>query len=158
MISGYTKHMRYEEGLALFREMLLSGVDINELTLVSVLSACAHLGALDVGRRVRCYIHRNRVPLNPLLAAVLIGMYAKCGHMDKSSRVFQTAPLKSVSTWDSLIGGLAIHGNGREALERFQQMPVDGTKPDDVMLPSLPCYLLAAIQDWWRKAGRYSIP
>lgn len=137
MISGYTKHMRYEEGLALFREMLLSGVEINELTLVSVLSACAHLGALDVGRRVHCYIHRNHVPLNPLLAAALVDMYAKCGHMDKASQVFQTAPVKSVSTWNSLIGGLAIHGNGREALERFQQMQMNGTKPDDVTFIAL---------------------
>ncbi|KAL3747993.1 hypothetical protein ACJRO7_009252 [Eucalyptus globulus] len=137
MISGYTKHMRYQEGLALFREMLLSGVGINELTLVSVLSACAHLGDLGVGRRVHCYIHRNHIPLNPLLAAALIDMYAKCGHMDKASRVFQTAPVRSVSTWNSLIGGLAIHGCGREALERFQQMQMDGTKPDDVTFIAL---------------------
>ncbi|KAF8036998.1 hypothetical protein BT93_B0041 [Corymbia citriodora subsp. variegata] len=137
MISGYTKHMRYQEGLALFREMLLAGVEINELTLVCVLSACAHLGALDVGRRVHCYVHRNHIPLNPLLAAALIDMYAKCGHMDKALQVFQTAPVKSVSTWNSLIGGLAIHGRGREALESFQQMQMDGTKPDDVTFIAL---------------------
>ncbi|KAL6011687.1 hypothetical protein ACLOJK_002135 [Asimina triloba] len=49
MITGYVNHKKYNQGLALFNEMQVAGIKPNELTLVTVLSACAHLGAFEMG-------------------------------------------------------------------------------------------------------------
>ncbi|OMO93841.1 hypothetical protein COLO4_16640 [Corchorus olitorius] len=132
IITGYVKQKRYKEGIELFYQMKNSGFEINELTLVSVLSACANLGALELGEWVHEYIDRNKIVLNPKLGASLIDMYAKCGRIDKASQAFQSVPYKGVYVWNAMIGGLAMHGYGIEALDRFREMQGNGIKPDGI--------------------------
>ncbi|KAI3830663.1 hypothetical protein MKW92_030993 [Papaver armeniacum] len=132
MIMGYVKQKKYSEGLALFHRMQIEGIEINEFTLVNVLSACAHLGAFEMGKWVHGYIHKNAVFLNPTLATALIDMYMKCGYVDEASQVFDKLTERSISTWNSIIGGLAMHGYGEAALERFNKMLRTGTKPDHI--------------------------
>ncbi|XVE63706.1 hypothetical protein DITRI_Ditri07aG0041400 [Diplodiscus trichospermus] len=132
IIAGYVKQKRYKEGIELFYQMKNHGVEINELTLVCVLSACANLGALEIGQWMHEFIDRKKIILNPKLGAALIDMYAKCGHIDKASLVFQTLPCKGVYVWNAMIGGLAMHGYGIEAIDRFREMQGNGIKPDGI--------------------------
>ncbi|KAF8390684.1 hypothetical protein HHK36_025211 [Tetracentron sinense] len=133
IITGYVKHnKRYKDGLALFHQMQTVGTDINELTLVTVLSACAHIGAFEMGKWIHGYIERTRIFLNSTLATALLDMYAKCGYINTASRVFEMLPQRSVCTWNSIIVGLGMHGYGDEALERFEQMQRSGTRPDSI--------------------------
>ncbi|MBA0863617.1 hypothetical protein Goshw_023663 [Gossypium schwendimanii] len=132
IIKGYVKQKRYKEGIELFNQMKNYGVEINELTLVCILSACANLGALEIGQWVHEYTDRKRIFLNPKLGAALIDMYGKCGHIDKAYRVFKTLPCKGVYVWNALIGGLAMHGYGIEAIKRFREMQGNGIKPDRI--------------------------
>ncbi|KAK2662319.1 hypothetical protein Ddye_000893 [Dipteronia dyeriana] len=134
MINGHVKQKRYKEGLELFSQMRNSGIEMNELTLVSVLSACANLGAIEMGKWVHEFIDRHCIFLNPKLGAAVIDMYGKCGNIEEASKVFKIVPQKSVCTWNSIIGGLAMHGCGEEALEMFSQMQTRGIKPDDITL------------------------
>lgn len=78
------------------------------------------------------YTDRKRIFLNPKLGAALIDMYGKCGHIDKAYRVFKTLPCKGVYVWNALIGGLAMHGYGIEAIKRFREMQGNGIKPDRI--------------------------
>lgn len=134
MINGYVKQKNYREGIDLFCQMRDSGVEVNELTLVSVLSACASLGALEMGKWVHEFFDKNSIVLNDKLGAALIDMYAKCGYIEEALNVFKIVFKKNVCTWNSIIGGLAIHGCGDEAVKRFWQMHMSGIKPDDVTL------------------------
>ncbi|KAF8369502.1 hypothetical protein HHK36_032477 [Tetracentron sinense] len=56
MIAGYAQNGMPMEALALFREMQLLDQEPNAAILVSVLSACSQLGALDHGKWVYSYI------------------------------------------------------------------------------------------------------
>ncbi|KAL5791539.1 hypothetical protein ACOSP7_000133 [Xanthoceras sorbifolium] len=134
IINGLVKQKMYKEGIDLFSQMRNSGIEINELTLVSVLSACASLGFLEMGKWVHEFIDRHFIFLNSKLGAAVIDMYAKCGNIEEASKVFKIVPQKSVCTWNSIIGGLAMHGCGEEALEMFSQMQTSGIKPDDITL------------------------
>lgn len=55
MISGYCQARRCKEALDVFRQMLTARVEPNEVTLVSVLSCCAVLRALEMGKWVHHY-------------------------------------------------------------------------------------------------------
>ncbi|KAJ0090049.1 hypothetical protein Patl1_13579 [Pistacia atlantica] len=82
MISGYAQNGRPKEALALFREMQLLDLEPNSAILVSVLSACSQLGALDHGNWVYSYIQKKCVNVDSILSAALVDMYAKCGSID----------------------------------------------------------------------------
>ncbi|OWM72414.1 hypothetical protein CDL15_Pgr018299 [Punica granatum] len=77
MISGYAQHDQFSKTLELFQEMQLSGIRPDETILVSVISACTHLGALDLGRWVHAYISKNGLNVNVILGTTLLDMYMK---------------------------------------------------------------------------------
>ncbi|XP_066346625.1 pentatricopeptide repeat-containing protein At1g08070, chloroplastic-like [Miscanthus floridulus] len=129
MISGYTQADQCQEALALFSEMQLAGVEPNNVTMVSVLSACAVLGALETGTWVHSYIRRKRLPLTIILGTALVDFYAKCGCIDKAVEAFESMPVKNSWTWTALIKGMATNGRGREALELFSSMRKASVEP-----------------------------
>uniref|UniRef100_A0A1D1XS08 Pentatricopeptide repeat-containing protein At5g66520 n=1 Tax=Anthurium amnicola TaxID=1678845 RepID=A0A1D1XS08_9ARAE len=132
MITGYVKHKRYSDGLLLFHQMQAAGIEPNEMTLVNVLCACAHLGALEMGRWVHRYINKNITSANPTLRTALVDMYMKCGNVGCASQVFEQVPVRDVCIWNAMIGGMAMTGHGERALVMFSEMVSCGARPDDI--------------------------
>lgn len=127
------------EALNLFHEMLQSGARPNQFTLVSALSVCSNLVALDQGRWIHVYIDKSKIKMNERLLASLIDMYAKCGELEFASKVFLGAcGLKGkVWPWNTMIGGFAMHGKSEEAIETFKQMEEEKVSPNKVTFVSL---------------------
>ncbi|CAM0876980.1 unnamed protein product [Alopecurus aequalis] len=132
MISGYTQADRCQEALTIFSEMQATNVNPNDVTLVSVLSACAVLGALETGKWVHSYIRRKGLPLTVTLGTALVDFYAKCGCIEDAAKAFESMPLRNSWTWTALIKGMASNGRGREALEVFSSMREADIEPTDV--------------------------
>lgn len=137
MISGYAQSGKSKEALDLFHLMQMEGVRINEVSMVSVLSACTHLGALDQGRWAHAYIERNKLRMTVTLGTALIDMYAKCGNVNKAMEVFWEMKEKNVYTWTSAMGGLAMNGCGERCLELFSLMKQEGVQPNEVTFVSV---------------------
>ena len=106
-----------------------------ESILVSVLSACTHLGVLDLGRSVHGFLLRNMTGLNVIVETSLLEMYMKCGNVDKGMHIFQNMAKekKNKMSYSVMISGLAMHGYGRESLRVFAEMIQQGLEPDDVV-------------------------
>ncbi|CAH2073547.1 unnamed protein product [Thlaspi arvense] len=102
--------------------------------MVSVLCACAHLGALNRGKAVHRYILDQQLPLTVILQTSLIDMYAKCGSIGDAWGVFVEASAKEtdVLMWNAMIGGLASHGFIRESLQLFHKMRESEFYPDEI--------------------------
>ncbi|XP_028223591.1 pentatricopeptide repeat-containing protein At2g42920, chloroplastic-like [Glycine soja] len=83
MINGYVKNKRLIEALELFHKMQRQRVQPSEFTMVSLLSACTHLGALQHGEWVHDYVKRGHFELNVIVLTTIIGMYCKCGAIVK---------------------------------------------------------------------------
>lgn len=137
LISGYAGAGMDKEALHLFHEMQTAGVKPDNVALVSAVSACAHLGALDQGRWIDAYIKHSGVKIDPILGCALIDMYAKCGDLEEALELFKRMEKKGVSAWTAIIFGLAIHGHGREALNWFSKMQVARTKPNLVTFTAI---------------------
>ncbi|XP_068657334.1 pentatricopeptide repeat-containing protein ELI1, chloroplastic [Aristolochia californica] len=133
MIDGYAQHGQPEQSLALFREMLLrKKVRPNGVTLLGVLSACAQMGDLELGKWVHSYIKNNEIKLNLQLETALIDMYCKCGNLEDACSVFDRITIKDVVAWNSMIIGYAMHGRSQEALQLFSQMCELQLQPTDI--------------------------
>ncbi|KAI3880398.1 hypothetical protein MKX03_020879 [Papaver bracteatum] len=134
MISGYAQNGHGRDALGLFKEMVESKNCIrpNEVTLVSVLSVCGNLAALDQGKWVHVYIERNGMRLSDNLGASLVDMYAKCGCVGTAVEIFWKLVQKNVSTWNALITGFAVNGAAQHALKLFEEMLRLKAKPDSI--------------------------
>lgn len=137
MIAGYAQRGQSREALNLFKLMQMDGVKVNEVSMVSVLTACTHLGALDQGRWAHAYIERNKIRTTVPLGTALVDMYFKCGNVDKAMEVFWKMNEKNVYTWSSAIGGLAMNGYGEKCLELFSLMKREGISPNEITFLSV---------------------
>lgn len=132
MITGFAHAGCFSEVLALFDDMQQVGVIPDNCTLVNVLSACAHIGALSQGEWVHAYIDKNGISIDGFVATALVDMYSKCGSIDKALEVFNSCLRKDISTWNSIISGLSTHGSEKQALQIFSKMLEEGFKPNEI--------------------------
>ncbi|KAK1412648.1 hypothetical protein QVD17_34066 [Tagetes erecta] len=134
MISGYINKSMFDEALSLFRLMSVDGkCKPDHITLISVVSACSHLGSLENGKWIAFYINKNKINVSTPLGNALIDMFAKCGDIESSKSIFNQMCNKCIITWTTMVSSLAVHGMCKEALTLFNKMCAQGIKPDDVM-------------------------
>ncbi|XP_057741823.1 putative pentatricopeptide repeat-containing protein At3g11460, mitochondrial [Arachis stenosperma] len=137
MISGYAQNGHARRVLELYREMKLSKVTPDPVTLLGVLSSCANLGAQGIGREVEREIGVLGFSSNPFLTNALINMYARCGNLARAHAVFDSMAEKSVISWTAIIGGYGIHGHGEVAVDLFNEMVESGIRPDETVFVSV---------------------
>ncbi|KAA8536253.1 hypothetical protein F0562_028731 [Nyssa sinensis] len=135
MINSYAQNGCPVEALSLFRLMMEDhNCRPNHVTMVSVLSACAQIGDLDCGMWVHEYMkskgRKGILALNTNLATALIDMYSKCGSLEKAKEVFDQMIAKDVVSINAMIMGLAINGEGEEALRLFSKFQEFGLHPN----------------------------
>ncbi|KAI0522438.1 hypothetical protein KFK09_004817 [Dendrobium nobile] len=132
MIDGYMKANRFKEVLEIFREMQAVSVRPDEFTMVSVLTACANLGALVVGEWIRVYMERYKVNMDIFVNNAMIDLYCKCGCVENAFNIFEKMLKRDKFTWTTMITGLAINGHGEHALDLFTRMLRTSVRPDEV--------------------------
>ncbi|KAL5221953.1 hypothetical protein ABZP36_026666 [Zizania latifolia] len=132
MIDGYVQAGRFREALETFRHMQFCKVRADEFTMVSVVTACAQLGALETGEWARIYMSRYGIKVDVFTRNALIDMYSKCGSIDRALDVFKETQNKDKFTWTTIILGLAVNGHGKEAIDMFYRMLKALQAPDEV--------------------------
>ncbi|XP_020519866.1 pentatricopeptide repeat-containing protein At4g19220, mitochondrial-like [Amborella trichopoda] len=113
MISGYAQNKQPHKARELFYQM---DFEPNEMTLASVLSACAQLGDFKLGEHIHDRITHNGFEQNAFICTALIDMYAKCGRLEEAIQIFK---------------------DGRETLSLFSEMLSLGMKPNESTFSSV---------------------
>lgn len=133
MINAYFQNGCPVEALSIFRLMVEnSHCKPNHVTMVTVLSACARIGDLQLGSWVHEVLEncgRGIIASNKMLATALIDMYCKCGSLERAKKVFHQLICKDAISFNAMIMGLAINGEGCEALKLFAQMQEFNIRP-----------------------------
>ncbi|KAL5719033.1 hypothetical protein ACHQM5_011868 [Ranunculus cassubicifolius] len=134
MISGYCQNKLYEDALEVYMRMENEkSVEPNEVTIASVLPACANLGALEMGKRIEVLARAKGFTKNLFVSNALLEMYAKCGSIDKAGKLFkEIGRARNLCSWNSMIMGLAVHGRWQAGLELFDELLREGVLPDDI--------------------------
>ena len=139
MITGFVQGGRPREALELFQEMQVMDrmVRPDKVTIASVLSACAHLGAICHGKWVHNYLRRCGLECDVVISTALVDMYGKCGSMEQAYKVFKEMPEKDTLAYTAMISVLALHGYSKEAFHVFGEMEMSGVKPNHVTFVGL---------------------
>ncbi|XP_020593702.1 pentatricopeptide repeat-containing protein At1g06143 [Phalaenopsis equestris] len=137
MISCYSQNRLFKEALETFDAMKAAGMNPDKVTMATVISACAHLGALETGSRMYRITVLNGFPIDVYTGSALIDMYAKCGNIEKSLVIFFKLESKNLFCWNSIIDGLAMHGRPEDAFYMFSKMAESSEKPNSVTFVSI---------------------
>ncbi|CAK9155075.1 unnamed protein product [Ilex paraguariensis] len=151
MIGGYVQNGENEIAMSLYCRMQMEGMVPNELTMASVLKACSSLAALEQGKQIHAHTIKYGFGLEVPIGSALSIMYAKCGNLEDGSVVFRKMPTRDVVSWNSMISGLSQNGCGCEAIELFEEMRLEGTKPDYVTFVNIlsACSHMGLVERGW---------
>lgn len=140
MVGGYAQRGHCEKAFEVFQTLVRGGeAEPNEVTLVSILTACSSIGALSLGRWIHAYINtrENDILMNTSVGNALMNMYVKCGNVSATVSVFDMMKCSDLISWSTVISGLAMNGLGKQVLEVFALMLVTGVVPDDITFVGL---------------------
>nr|DAD21293.1 TPA_asm: hypothetical protein HUJ06_022756 [Nelumbo nucifera] len=155
MIAGYVLSGSNDQALEMFEEMRRAGEQPDEVTMLSLLSACADSGALEAGKQIHSSLLEMGSGLSIVLGNALIDMYAKCGSIEKALDVFRGMTEKDVSTWNSIIGGLVFHGHAEQSICLFKEMLREKIKSGQMRSLLLVSWLPVVMVGWLMRSRRY---
>ncbi|CAK9141402.1 unnamed protein product [Ilex paraguariensis] len=136
IIVGFVQEEEEDEAFDMFQRMRSGGVAPDEVSLASILSACANIQALEKGKQVHCLLIKYGLETSLYAGSSLIDMYAKCGVIRAASQVFSCMRERSVVSINALIAGYA-QTSIEEAVILFRYMLAEGLKPSEVTFASL---------------------
>ncbi|KAK7359226.1 hypothetical protein VNO77_01178 [Canavalia gladiata] len=134
LVTGYAQNAMPKEALEFFRRLQNEGIDIDEVTLAGVISACAQLGASKYANWIRDIAESSGfgAASNVLVGSALIDMYSKCGNVEEAYNVFKEMKERNVFSYSSMIVGFAVHGHAHAAIKLFYEMLETEVKPNHV--------------------------
>ncbi|XP_022989356.1 pentatricopeptide repeat-containing protein At5g66520-like isoform X1 [Cucurbita maxima] len=113
MIGGLAIHGRAEDALELFSKMQKGRLKPNGVTLVSILTACAHAGFVDRGLRI-FETMKEFYGVEPEMVhyGCVVDLLGRSGLFSEAEELISSMPMKpNAAVWGALLGGCRIHGN-----------------------------------------------
>ena len=123
LITCYEQNGPASEALEVFVRMMDCGLEPDEVTLASVVSACASLCALKEGLQIHARVMKtNKFRDDLVLGNALVDMYAKCSRVNEARRVFDRMPIRNVVSETSMVSGYARAASVKAARFMFSKM------------------------------------
>ncbi|KZV23318.1 pentatricopeptide repeat-containing protein chloroplastic [Dorcoceras hygrometricum] len=113
LIASYAKHGMGAEALKVYELMKKSGLEPDDVTFVSILSACSHSGLVEEG-----HFHLNSmikdyglVPGNKHYTC-MVDLLGRAGRLAEAERFIANMPIEADSVvWETLLAACKVHGN-----------------------------------------------
>uniref|UniRef100_A0A2P2PJ40 Pentatricopeptide repeat-containing protein n=1 Tax=Rhizophora mucronata TaxID=61149 RepID=A0A2P2PJ40_RHIMU len=118
MISGLAVNGQCKNALDIFDRMCLEGTMPDDVTFISILSACTHGGLVDEGRGVFDQMMK-KYGIKPRIEhyGCMVDMLGRAGKLNEAIQFIQSMGLEpNAVIWATLLASCKIHGNG-ELLE-----------------------------------------
>ncbi|XP_061360559.1 pentatricopeptide repeat-containing protein At2g13600 [Gastrolobium bilobum] len=123
LITCYEQNGPAGKALEVFVRMMNSGIEPDEITLASVVSACASLSAIREGLQIHARVVKwDKFRKDLVLGNALVDMYAKCSRVNEARLVFDRMPLRDVVSETSMVSGYAKAASVKAARLMFSNM------------------------------------
>ncbi|CAH9079325.1 unnamed protein product [Cuscuta epithymum] len=123
MIAGYAQHGHAMESLILFEQMLggnnNSDVGPTSITFISVLSACAHTGRVEEGKKYFSMMTEElRIKPEGEHYLCMIDLLGRAGNLEEAESLIESMPYNPGAIgWGTLLRSCRVHGNTELAMK-----------------------------------------
>ncbi|CAH9064974.1 unnamed protein product [Cuscuta europaea] len=138
LICGMVQSCDFFKAYSLFTEMRKEGVDISDpYILSSLIAASSSLADLDLGKQIHCLVIVFGYESSLFVSNTLVDMYSKCSDVLTSKFIFDHMEKRDIVSWTSIIVAMAQHGKAHDALSMYDNMVLEGFKPNQVTFTGL---------------------
>ncbi|KAL0357426.1 UNVERIFIED_CONTAM: Pentatricopeptide repeat-containing protein [Sesamum calycinum] len=135
LLSGFHDETS-DQGIRIFRQMLIEGFRPNMYTFISTLRSCSSFLNIEYGKQVHTHIVKDNSINYGYVGTALLDMYAKCGCMEDVEAIFSRLTERDVFVWTVIISGYSQTNQGEKAAHYFNQMRREGVIPNEFTLAS----------------------
>ncbi|KAK9154889.1 hypothetical protein Sjap_002369 [Stephania japonica] len=124
IIASYGMHRHAQKSLVAFAQMQDDGLSSNNVTFVSVLSACSHAGLIEMGWQ-HLYSMRQDYNLTPEVVhySCVVDLLGHGGHLKEARDFIDLMPIQpDASVWRALLGGCHVYPNIELARPAFDKL------------------------------------
>nr|GEV10248.1 pentatricopeptide repeat-containing protein At3g26540 [Tanacetum cinerariifolium] len=117
MLAGYTQYHKWGDALEIIYLISKTNINIDHVTIGLILTTCAGLLDIELGKQIHAYIYRHHFSSNLFVGNGLLNMYGKCGDL-KSCRAWfsQMSHLRDAVSWNSILTSHARHKRSEEVM------------------------------------------
>ncbi|KAL6176741.1 hypothetical protein ACLB2K_053374 [Fragaria x ananassa] len=145
MIAGFAQHGRTQQALQLFEDMRIAGVRPNQVTFVSVLSACSYAGMVNEALGYFESMKKD-YRIKPVMDhyACLIDMYVRLGRLDEAFGLVKKMDFEpNEFIWSTLVAGCRRHGHIDRGVYAAEQLLKLKPKDTEAYVMLLDMYISA---------------
>ncbi|XP_010238208.1 pentatricopeptide repeat-containing protein At4g21300 [Brachypodium distachyon] len=124
MISGYSDVVDSTawNAFKIAGDMVKNNLEVNRVTLVSLLQVAGNLGAFREGKSVHCYSIRRAIGVSDeVLETSLVDMYARCGAYQLASALLKNSK-GTTASWNAVLSRLTRTRESWDAIQYFSVM------------------------------------
>ncbi|KAF8757483.1 hypothetical protein HU200_011008 [Digitaria exilis] len=127
LVSALCRGGEFARAVEVLCQMMSQGLQPNEHTVTSVLSACPRV----LGEQIHGYMVKQMGLQSVYASSALIDLYSRNGDFDMAKLVFQKLDSRNVVSWCSMMQLCVRDGRLEEALRVFSEMISDGVEPNE---------------------------
>ncbi|XVF00838.1 hypothetical protein REPUB_Repub04eG0036700 [Reevesia pubescens] len=120
----------FKEAIDLYFRMEFEGVRADKYTYPFVIKACAGSLCLTEGEKVHAKLVKIGLDLDVYICNSLVSMYMKVGCVELGEKVFKEMPLRDLVSWNSMVSGYQLVGDGLSSLVLLWEMVSVGVRLD----------------------------
>ncbi|XP_058076933.1 pentatricopeptide repeat-containing protein At1g74600, chloroplastic-like [Magnolia sinica] len=137
IIAGGVRNKENWISLDLFHRMVCGSLTPNGFTFSSILTACASVGELDMGRGIHGWVIKCGAEDDIFVGTAIIDMYVKCGDVNEAVKEFSWMPSRNHVSWTAIISGFVQVANTFSALNFFKEMKATGVEINNFTVTSV---------------------
>ncbi|KAF3795533.1 Pentatricopeptide repeat-containing protein [Nymphaea thermarum] len=132
MLAGYAIHGHGKDAICMFSQMQQQQLKVDEVSFLSVLSACRHGGLVDEGKKF-FDLMRKRNDFQPYLEhyACMVDLLGRAGQLEEAWSLLQGMPREpDAGVWGALLGACRMHSNvdmAEKALNKLVELEPDNS-------------------------------
>lgn len=113
MLGGYSRHGMVMEALKLFEEILEQGLTPNQVTFLSLLSACSYSRLVEKGKFLWNYMNNISLIPGPKHYSCMVTLLSRAALLEEAEEMIKKSPYieDNLELWRSLLSACVINGN-----------------------------------------------
>ncbi|KAK6123234.1 hypothetical protein DH2020_043025 [Rehmannia glutinosa] len=138
VVSGAVKNKDNWVALEIFSQICRHGSLIpNAFTFSSVLTACASVEELELGKSIHGRVIKVGVGADVFVGTAIVDLYAKCGAMYDAIKQFKLMSIRNVVSWTAIISGFVQKGDSASAVSVLKDMQKMGEEINNFTVSSV---------------------
>ncbi|GJV57167.1 pentatricopeptide repeat-containing protein [Tanacetum coccineum] len=134
LITSYAQNGMFEDAIRVFWDMRSEGVEPSVVSLVSFLSACANVCAIEEGKQGHSVAIVNGLDVGNIVGTSLVNLYSKTGLVKDAEKVFSKMKKKDIVAWNLMVSCYVQNKKTEKMLDLCRDMLLEGLKFDSVTI------------------------